>query len=196
MNNFRVSNIADALFTKVQQRVLGILYGLPDQTFYQNEIIRHADMGKGVVVRELEKLRAAGLVLKSQRGNQIHFQANPQSIVFDDLNRIISRTIRSESLIKAAIVKISGFLYQAFIYGAFAEGSEKPGEDINVLLVSDRLTPGGAESAFATVEAALGRKINLTILSRKEYAERITRKRSFISQVMEQPKLWLMDNRL
>jgi hypothetical protein len=34
-----VSGIADALFTNTQQRVLGLLFGLPDRSFFANEII-------------------------------------------------------------------------------------------------------------------------------------------------------------
>lgn len=31
--------LADALFSKVKQRVLGVLYGNPGRSFYANEII-------------------------------------------------------------------------------------------------------------------------------------------------------------
>ena len=79
------SRISDALFTKTQQRVLGILYGKPSQSFYLNEIVRLAETGKGSVKRELDKLENAGLVLASRRGNQRHFQANSDNPVFTEL---------------------------------------------------------------------------------------------------------------
>ena len=47
--NFNPSNIGEALFTKTQQRVLGMLYGQVERSFYLNEIVRLADMGKGTV---------------------------------------------------------------------------------------------------------------------------------------------------
>ena len=50
------SAIGDALFTKTQQRVLGLLYGKPEQSYYLNEIVRLAAVGKGSVNRELDKL--------------------------------------------------------------------------------------------------------------------------------------------
>lgn len=40
------TSIGDALFTKTQQRVLGLLYGRPQQRFYTNEVVRWADMGE------------------------------------------------------------------------------------------------------------------------------------------------------
>ena len=32
--------VADAFFTRTQQRVLGLLYGNPSRSFYSNEIVR------------------------------------------------------------------------------------------------------------------------------------------------------------
>ena len=56
----QVSALGNALFTKTQQKVLGLLYGAPARTFYTNEIVRLAGVGIGSVKREL-------LIEKSQR---------------------------------------------------------------------------------------------------------------------------------
>jgi hypothetical protein len=82
-----------------------------------------------------------------------------------------------------------------FIYGNFVTGRESADEPILVILVSDRLTDGSALKAFSPVEEAIGVKIDFKILDKNQYAERITRKQSFISQVMAQPKLWLIQKR-
>ena len=55
-------SIADALFSKTQQKVLGLLFGKPAQRFYTNEIIRYVAMGGGTVTRELDRMRAAYMV--------------------------------------------------------------------------------------------------------------------------------------
>ena len=69
-------SLSDALFTKTQQRVIGILYVNPEQSFYLNEIVRLAEVGKGAVKRELDKLCAAGILVMSKQGNQNHYKAN------------------------------------------------------------------------------------------------------------------------
>ena len=51
--------LAGALFTSVQQRVLGLLMGQPDRDFSTSEVIRHARGGTGAVHRELSRLAAA-----------------------------------------------------------------------------------------------------------------------------------------
>ena len=56
-------SLADALFPKVRQRVLAILFGTPDRSFYANEVIALAQSGTGAVQRELADLmRKAGVV--------------------------------------------------------------------------------------------------------------------------------------
>ena len=53
-------SLPDALFSKVRQRVLAVLFGTPDRSFYANEVIALARSGTGAVQREL-----AGLDRKS-----------------------------------------------------------------------------------------------------------------------------------
>lgn len=82
-------SIGDALFTKTQQRVLGLLYGRPEVSFYMNEIVRRADMGRGTVRRELARMAAAGLLVVSKEGNQQHYQANPECPVYEELMGLV-----------------------------------------------------------------------------------------------------------
>jgi hypothetical protein len=74
-----VSGVADALFSKVQQRVLAVLFGNHSRSFYANELIALAGSGSGAVQRELMQLSAAGLVTVTRIGNQKHYQADPSA---------------------------------------------------------------------------------------------------------------------
>lgn len=67
-------NLSDALFSGTKQRVLGILYGQPDRSFYANELIGLAASGSGAVQRELATLTNSGLVTVQAVGNQKHYQ--------------------------------------------------------------------------------------------------------------------------
>ena len=42
----------EALFTKTQRRVLGLLFGAPERSFYANEVVRSAGVGIGAALRE------------------------------------------------------------------------------------------------------------------------------------------------
>jgi len=80
--------LSNSLFTKTQQRVLGLLYGAPGKSFYTNEIVRIAAVGRGTVTRELVKLAEAGVLTVSAEGNQKHYQANPECPVYAELVKI------------------------------------------------------------------------------------------------------------
>src|SRR5450755_3484237 len=86
------SGVADALFTKVQQRVLAVLFGNHARSFYANELIALACSGSGAVQRELAQLEAAELVKVRRVGNQKHYQANASAPVFEDLRGLVLKT--------------------------------------------------------------------------------------------------------
>ncbi|MGV8935112.1 MAG: transcriptional regulator, partial [Gallionellaceae bacterium] len=79
------ASLADALFPKVRQRVLAVLFGTPDRSFYANEVTTLAQSGTGAVQRELAGLSGAGLLTISKQGNQKHYQANADAPVFAEL---------------------------------------------------------------------------------------------------------------
>ena len=79
------TSLADALFTPVQQRVLGLLFGQPERRFQSAELIRMADSGTGATHRLLTRLAESGLARVSMEGRQKYYQADPTSPVFHEL---------------------------------------------------------------------------------------------------------------
>jgi hypothetical protein len=71
--------VADALFPKVRQKVLSLLYGEPQRSFYASELIAIAQSGSGAVQRELQTLSEVGLISVKKMGKQKHYQANAYS---------------------------------------------------------------------------------------------------------------------
>jgi DNA-binding MarR family transcriptional regulator len=66
--------LGDALFSSTQQRVLGLLFGQPNRSFYANELIALAGSGSGAVQREVKRLAESGLVTVVRMGKQKHYQ--------------------------------------------------------------------------------------------------------------------------
>jgi hypothetical protein len=62
-------SLADALFTRTQQRVLRVLFGQPDRSFYASELIRDAATASGAAQRELARLEDSGLIAARRIGN-------------------------------------------------------------------------------------------------------------------------------
>jgi hypothetical protein len=172
MTNY--SAIGDVLFTKTQQRVLGLLYGQPAQSYYLNELVRLAGIGKGTVRRELEKLCAVGLITVRKQGNQNHYQANPANPVFTELKGIVDKTFGVVGVLKTVLQPIIATIDFAFVYGSVAKGNEHAASDIDLMLVGNELHYGGIVEVLIPIEESLQRTINPTIYNEK-YPLRVQR---------------------
>jgi len=115
------SGVADALFTKVQQRVLAVLFGNHARSFYANELIALACPGSGAVQRELAQLEAAELVTVRRVGNQNHYQANALAPIFEELRGLVLKTSGLVDVLRAALAPLAAQIDQAFIYGSVAK---------------------------------------------------------------------------
>lgn len=182
---------ADALFTKTQQRVLGVLFGQPERSFYANEIIGLVASGSGTVQRELARLEAAALITVRKQGNQKHFQANRDAPIFDELRGIVLKTFGVVDVLRSAMQELLPAIELAFIYGSVAKGSERAGSDIDLMVIGAVPSNAALLEALAPASAQLGRAINPTLYTPDEFAQRISDGKSFIMRVLEQPKIFV-----
>ena len=187
-----MTSTADALFPAVRQRVLAVLFGSPDRSFYANELIALARSGSGAVQRELASLLAAGLITVRDQGNQKHYQANAASPVFAELRGLVLKTVGLADVLRAALAPLAGQITMAFVYGSVARREDTAASDVDVLIVSDAL---GYAEVFGALESAaqtLGRAINPTLYTRAELARRRAQDNAFVTRVLDQPRIWLM----
>ena len=187
-----MTSTADALFPAVRQRVLAVLFGSPDRSFYANELIALARSGTGAVQRELASLLAAGLVTVRDQGNQKHYQANAASPVFAELRGLVLKTVGLADVLRAALAPLGDQVAAAFVYGSVARQQDTAASDVDVLIVSDAL---GYAEVFGALESAaqtLGRTINPTLYTRAELARRRAQDNAFVTRVLDQPRIWLM----
>ena len=186
-----VSSIGDALFTKTQQKVLGLLFGKPDERFYTNEIMRRVAMGRGTVSRELERLVGAGIISITREGNQNHYQANANNPVFRELVNIVKKSFGVADEIKAKLKPLDDNIELAFIYGSVSKGSETKSSDIDLMLIGDDLSYGLVVELLMPLEESLHRSINPTIYEMKDFLAKLKNDNSFVTRVMEQPKIMI-----
>ena len=184
--------LADALFSGVQQRVLGILFGNPDRSFFSNELQRLAGSGKGALQRELDRLVRAGLATVRAVGNQKHYQANRQAPIFEEMRGIAVKTFGVADVVRQALLPLTDRTGAAFIYGSVAKRTDTARSDVDLLVVSDDLGYQQLIKALQPAEKRLGRKISPTLYSRAELAKKRSAKSSFIARVLEQPKIFVI----
>jgi predicted nucleotidyltransferase len=185
-------SLADALFSKTQQRVLGLLFGQPDRSFYATELIGLAGGGSGAVQRELASLEQSGLVTVRRLGTQKHYQANPDSPLFTELCGIARKTVGLAEPLREALAPLASRIVMAFVYGSVAKRQDTASSDIDLLVVSDDLSYADVFEALEATGARLGRVVNPTVYTRRELAKRVKEGNAFVKRVLTQPKVWVI----
>jgi predicted nucleotidyltransferase len=184
--------LADALFSRTQQRVLAFLFGQPNRSFYASELIALAGGGSGAVQRELARLTQSGLVILRPMGKQKYYQANPESPLFSELRGIVEKTVGLAEPLRAALMPLSTKIHAAFVFGSIAKREDSASSDIDLMVLSDALSYGDLFAAMEETSQRLGRSVNPTILTSKELAKKLKSDNAFVTRVLSQPKIWLM----
>ena len=151
-------------------------------------------MGRGTIKRELERMEAAGIVVKKRIGNQNHYQANSECPVYSELMGIARKTFGVADVIKTALNSILDEVALAFIYGSVAKGEDTAKSDIDLLIVSNELTYSEVMERLLDSETSIGRPINPTIYNVDQIEKKLKQDNAFVSRVMEQPKIWIKED--
>lgn len=184
--------LGDALFSGVQQRVLAVLFGRPDQSFYRNELMRLTGSGKGALQRELDRLEQSGLITVRPVGNQKHYQANRAAPIFEELRGIVTKTFGVADLLREALAPLATRIRTAFIYGSVAKGEDTASSDIDLMVIGDNVAYADLFNVVSEAERRLGRKVNPTVYAAAEWPKKLAAKHEFVSRVMSQPKVYII----
>jgi len=179
------------LFGKTRRSILALLFSHIDDAFYLRQIVRMTNAGQGAVQRELAKLTSSGLITRKIMGKQIYFQANPNCPVFDEIRKLIIKTVGYSDILKAALAPFEDRIRVAFIYGSVARGEEKKSSDVDVLIIGD-VDFSDIISAFQASQKMLGREINPTVYPIAEFNIKIRKGHHFLTQVIDKPKVFLV----
>lgn len=185
-------NLGNALFSKTQRQVLGLLFGNPERSYYAREIVRFAGVGIGSVQRELEKLTRVGLFTVTRIGNQKHYQANRQAPIYEELRGIVLKTFGLADVLRGALAKFSGRIKVAFIYGSVAKATDTASSDIDAMIISPDLSYSDVMAHLAETEAHLGRAVSPTLYTPADFSRQLAEDNAFLSRVLDQPKIFLI----
>ena len=188
------TSLGDALFSGTRQRVLGLLFGNPARSYYAKELIRLAAGGAGAVQRELERLSQSGLVTVRPIGNQKHYQANAESPVFAELCAVARKTFALADPLREALAPLAARIEAAFVYGSVAKREDTAASDVDLMVIADKLSYGELLAALEPLTDTIGRRVNPTVLSRREWARRLGARSTFATRLMAQPKIWVVGN--
>ena len=185
-------SLSDALFSKVQQRVLALIFSHPERSFYTSEIVRNVDSGVGAVERELSKLEGSALVSTERIGNQKHYRANQASPIFEELRGLVEKTVGLAEPIKKSLEPYADAIKSAFVYGSVAKGADTAHSDIDLMVIGDDLNYSDLYTAAQNVESKLRRKVHPLFLSPEDWHRKTSDKGSVFSKISHSPKLFII----
>lgn len=185
-------SIAAALFSDSQTRLFRWLFGQPERAFHLSELRRLTGLGSASLQRELNRLADAGLVHSERTGNLRRFRANVQSPVAAELVALTRKALGPEVSLREALRPLVPRLQAAWLYGSVAKQTDTAASDIDVMLVGKDLPLADVLEVLLPLEAQLGRKINPTCYTPREFARRRAEPDSFVARVLAQPTVLLI----
>jgi predicted nucleotidyltransferase len=94
--------------------------------------------------------------------------------------------------LRHALAPLGHRIIAAFVYGSIAKNTDTARSDIDLMLVSDDISYADVFVALEDTGNMLGRPVNPTILTREEFAKRLAAQESFLTRVLDQPKIWIV----
>lgn len=192
MGNQKPVSISNVLFSGIQQKVLRLLFGQPDRSFYANELAMLGMTGRGALQRELQRMTSSGLISVTVMGRQKHYQANKNSPIYPELRGIVRKTFGLSDILRQALLECADKIIFAFIYGSVAKGTDTASSDVDVMVIADGLSYSHLFEALTKAEEILGRKVNPTIYSAEDFTKKLQNDNYFVTRVLNQPKIALL----
>jgi len=184
------SNVADALFPRVRQRVLAILLPRPDSTLHLREIVRQAGLAPATVQREVTRLARAGVLVREQVGHQVHYRANPDCSILPELRRLVLKTVGLAATVAEALAPLGDRVQHAALFGSVAAGTELPESDVDLLVIGDA-TLTELAACLREARATIGREINIVSMSRGVLKAALQEGDAFLTNVLSGPHIVL-----
>lgn len=188
-------SLAHQLFGRTRSAVLSVLLLRPEASLHVRELARLTGASAGSLHRELRLLSEMGLLLRRDVGRQVHYQANTTHPVHAELSQLLRKTAGLVDVLREALEPLGAKVQAAFVYGSVAAGTERPASDVDVMVIGTA-TFADLARALARAQAILRREVNPTVMTRREFASKLTGGDTFLRSVMKGDKLWLKGDQM
>jgi predicted nucleotidyltransferase len=183
--------LADFLLGPFRTRVLSALLLHPETAWHSRELARRIGALPGSTSRELVKLAEAGILLRQQIGNQVHYRANRDCPVFIELAGMLRKTSGLATVLADALLPLAENIQCALIFGSVARAEETAHSDVDILVLGDI---GFAEviGALYPAQEEVQREINPVVYRPDDFCAKLASNNTWAREVVEKPKLFLI----
>ena len=178
------------LRSKARQRLLAYYFTNPTARHHLRDLAERLSIDPSNLSKELGRLEREGLFRSEVIGRQKYFQLNRQYPLFDEVRKTVTKTIGAAPLISESLKKIEG-IDEAYLYGSFARNQQVAASDIDLLVIGTPREEVLAQTS-RRLERQLGREVNYTVLSPKEFERRRARKDAFLENVWHNKRVLLV----
>jgi len=178
--------------SKTKRSLLKLFLTNPERQFYTREIAKLTGEPFNAVRRELGYLEKAELLKSHREGNLKYFELVKEFPFYPELKKIIYSTIGLGDYLRDKF-KDSESIELAFIYGSVARDEETEKSDIDLFVVGE-IDEGELHKLISDIESEIRREINYTLMTKREFIERIGRAEPFIKRIEREEKIMLKGN--
>ena len=183
--------LSSLIFSEYRKRILSLLLLNPNASYHVRELARLTNTPPGTIHKELVKLTAGGILQSKKMGNQVHYSADMQCPIFEELAGILRKTSGLVDVLAEALISVSSEISLAFIFGSVARGEQHSNSDVDIMLIGS-ISFGEAVQALYSTQATLQRELNPVVYSIEEFERRLESNDSFIKEVLAKPKLFII----
>ena len=184
-----MSLLSEILSSKIRADIFRLFFGVSDNELHMREIERRSGYAIGTIKSELRKLLRLDLVSKRKDGNRTYYRANKDHPLFLDIQRLVLKTVGLVDILQNKLTK-SQEITIAFVFGSIARQEEMAGSDIDLMVIG-HLGLREITALLSGLTEKVGREINPHVFTVKEFKKRIARKENFITQVLDEPKIFI-----
>jgi predicted nucleotidyltransferase len=182
---------ASLLFGAYRRDALALLLLHPEESLHVREIARAIGKAPGTLLRELNALSAAGVLLRKPVGNQVHFQADPDCPIYEELSSILKKTVGVADVLREALAPLGAKVRAAFVYGSVARGDERARSDLDVMVVGEA-SFGDVVAALAPAQESLRREVNPNVYPALEFRKKLAARDPFLKRVLAGHKIYIV----
>lgn len=175
--------------SRLRQKLLSYFFSNPEANFYVREASSILKEDAGNLSKELIRLEKDGVFISNIRGKQKYFSLNKEYPLFNELKAVVSKTVGIEGSLREIVYADSGIKI-AFIYGSFVQNKETSSSDVDLFIIG-KPDENKLMERIDALEENLGREINYTVYSERDFADKVKSKSSFILNIIKRPNIFL-----
>ena len=185
-----MSDPVEILLGRYRRELLGVLLLRPDESFYVRQLARLTGFPVGSVNRELNLLTKAELITRAPSGNQVRYQANRASPIFEELAGIFRKTTGLAGVLQRVLQPLGKKITLAFIFGSMAQGKAKSLSDIDLLVIGAVDFNKVVKQLIGTYER-LGREVNPVVMGATDFKAKYDKGDRFVNRIVKEPKIFV-----